>query len=61
MTLSNVVSALANPATTLQFAITNFYAPPTNQPADPITVTTYSSASGGAIDTCQAYVTGLQP
>jgi hypothetical protein len=41
------------------FSINNFISPPTNQPADAISVTTYTGTS--AIDTCNAYITGLLP
>lgn len=45
--------------TTISFSISNFYSPPSNQPADAIVVTTYTGSS--SIDTCNAYVIGLIP
>lgn len=59
VTFSNVVSASLSPGSIISFSINSFYAPPTNQPADAIVVTTYTGSS--AIDTCNAYVTGLIP
>lgn len=59
VTFSNVVSAPLATGSTISFSINNFYAPPTNQPADAIVVTTYTGSS--SIDTCNAYVTGLIP
>jgi hypothetical protein len=59
VTFSNVVTSALAPGSTISFSIGNFIAPPTNQPADPISVTTYTGSS--SIDTCNAYVGGLQP
>ena len=59
VTFSNVVSSALAPGSTISFSINSFYAPPTNQPADAIVVTTYTGSS--SIDTCNAYVTGLIP
>lgn len=52
VTFSNVVTSALAPGTTITFSIANFIAPPTNQPADAIALTTYSGSS--AIDTCNA-------
>lgn len=59
VTFSNVVTTTLSPGSTISFSIANFIAPPTNQPADSIVLTTYTGSS--AIDTCNAYVGGLQP
>ena len=59
VTFSNVASASLAPGSSISFSINSFYAPPTNQPADAIVVTTYTGTS--SIDTCNAYVTGLIP
>jgi hypothetical protein len=59
VTFSNVVPSALLPGASISFSISNFYSPPTNQPLDAITVTTYTGSS--SIDTCNAYVTGLIP
>lgn len=60
VTVTNLISTTLAAASSLSFSINNFNSPPTNQPVDALTITTYSS-SGAAIDQCSAYVTGLLP
>lgn len=46
-------------ASSFSFSINNFLSPPTEQPTDAITITSY--ISGYKIDTCTTYVSGLSP
>lgn len=54
---SNLFAATV--ATSFSFSINNFLSPPTEQPSDPIIIT--SSVSGAQIDTCTTYVSNLIP
>ena len=60
VTVSNVRSAVLAAGSTIMFSVNNFISPPTNQPVDAVTVTTYTS-TGASIDQCTAYVSGLVP
>lgn len=60
VTLTNVVSSAVAGGQAIMFSINNFNSPPTNQAVDGVTVSTFTS-TGGAIDSCTAYVTGLVP
>lgn len=57
--ITNIFSTSIASGTLFSFTILNFYSPPTNQPADAITITSY--INGSAIDTCSSYVSGLLP
>jgi len=59
VTASNIFSTTINSGTSFSFSINSFYSPPTSQPVDAIVITSYTG--GSAIDTCNAYVTGLIP
>jgi hypothetical protein len=59
VTVTNAVGSTLGAGQTISFSINNFNSPPTNQAVDAVTVTTYTSSSGAAIDQCTAYVSGL--
>lgn len=46
-------------STEFSFSVSNFLTPPTPEPVDPITISSFDS--GSQIDTCTTYVTGLTP
>lgn len=50
---------MANTSSVFSFSINGIRSPPTGEPLDAITIT--STINGSAIDTCTAYVSGLQP
>lgn len=61
VTIKNVASSTLNGNTSISFSINSLNTPPTNQPIDTITVTTYTS-NGSAIDYCdKGMVYGLLP
>lgn len=57
MTASGLFSSAIS--SSFSFSINNFLSPPTGQPSDPITITSY--INGSAIDTCTVYVSNLAP
>jgi hypothetical protein len=61
VTIRNVAGGVLNGNTTILFSINSLNSPPTNQPIDIITITTFNE-NGLAIDYCdKGMVNGLLP